>query len=107
MHFFGAGNESRTRHLHLGKVALYRMSYARRYPVEKRGGDSGRSCTTDTRIFSPLLYLLSYRGIFKAVLPLNPKSKPNEVVLILRRKKETTDMELSPLRRKRNGVGFF
>ena len=26
---FGAGNEARTRYLHLGKVALYRMSYAR------------------------------------------------------------------------------
>ena len=26
---FGAGYEARTRHLHLGKVALYRMSYAR------------------------------------------------------------------------------
>ena len=28
--FFGAGNETRTRYLHLGKVALYRMSYARK-----------------------------------------------------------------------------
>ena len=27
--FFGAGNETRTRYLHLGKVALYRMSYTR------------------------------------------------------------------------------
>ncbi len=27
--FYGAGNETRTRYLHLGKVALYRMSYAR------------------------------------------------------------------------------
>ena len=26
---FGAGNEARTRYLHLGKVALYLMSYAR------------------------------------------------------------------------------
>lgn len=25
----GAGDETRTRHIHLGKVALYRMSYAR------------------------------------------------------------------------------
>ena len=31
---FGAGNEARTRYLHLGKVALYRMSYARRYLQE-------------------------------------------------------------------------
>ena len=27
---FGAGDEARTRYLHLGKVALYRMSYTRR-----------------------------------------------------------------------------
>mgnify|MGYP006887935856 CR=1 FL=1 len=27
--FFGAGDEARTRYLHLGKVALYQMSYAR------------------------------------------------------------------------------
>ena len=27
--FFGAGNEIRTRYLHLGKVALCQMSYAR------------------------------------------------------------------------------
>ena len=26
---FGADNEARTRYLHLGKVALYQMSYAR------------------------------------------------------------------------------
>ena len=53
----GAGDEARTRYLHLGKVALYRMSYARKF------GASGRNRTNDTRIFSPLLYLLSYRGI--------------------------------------------
>ena len=27
--FIGAGDEARTRYLHLGKVALYRMSYTR------------------------------------------------------------------------------
>ena len=59
---FGAGDEARTRYLHLGKVALYRMSYARRY------GASGRNRTNDTRIFSPLLYLLSYRGILSRAL---------------------------------------
>ncbi len=31
---FGAGNEARTRYLHLGKVALYQMSYARRWCPE-------------------------------------------------------------------------
>ena len=30
---YGAGNEARTRYLHLGKVALYRMSYTRREHV--------------------------------------------------------------------------
>ena len=39
----GAGNEARTRYLHLGKVALYQMSYARRWCPEpesnQRHGD--------------------------------------------------------------------
>ena len=52
----GAEDEARTRYLHLGKVALYQMSYIRRY------GAFGRNRTTDTGIFSPLLYRLSYRG---------------------------------------------
>ena len=34
------------------------MSYTRSY------GASGRNRTNDTGIFSPLLYRLSYRGIF-------------------------------------------
>ena len=59
--FFGAGDEARTRYLHLGKVALYQMSYTRKY------GASGRSRTNDTRIFSPLLYLLSYRGMSSGI----------------------------------------
>ena len=52
----GAADEARTRYLHLGKVALYQMSYIR------ETGASGRNRTTDTGIFSPLLYRLSYRG---------------------------------------------
>ena len=32
-------------------------------PVFQHHGASGRSRTNDTRIFSPLLYQLSYRGI--------------------------------------------
>ena len=34
--FFGASDEARTRYLHLGKVALYQMSYTRiskEYPI--------------------------------------------------------------------------
>ena len=53
----GANDEARTRYLHLGKVALYQMSYVR------KNGASGRNRTTDTGIFSPLLYQLRYRGI--------------------------------------------
>ena len=56
----GADDGARTRYLHLGKVALYQMSYIRIY------GASGRNRTIDTGIFSPLLYRLSYRGKFLA-----------------------------------------
>ena len=60
----GAGDEARTRYLHLGKVALYQMSYTRKYVVaQPQRGAQGRNRTSDTRIFSPLLYQLSYRGI--------------------------------------------
>ena len=34
-------------------------------PMSQRHGASGRSRTNDTRIFSPLLYQLSYLGIEK------------------------------------------
>ena len=54
---YGAADEARTRYLHLGKVALYQMSYIR------KTGASDRNRTSDTRIFSPLLYRLSYLGI--------------------------------------------
>ena len=55
---FGAGDEARTRYLHLGKVALYQLSYYR------INGALGRNRTTDTVIFSHMLYRLSYRGKF-------------------------------------------
>ena len=63
---FGASDEARTRYLHLGKVALYQMSYTRIVSSTRvklmEDGASGRNRTNDTRIFSPLLYQLSYRG---------------------------------------------
>ena len=63
----GAADEARTRYLHLGKVALYQMSYGRRMCIlceeYTRNGASDRNRTNDTGIFSPLLYRLSYRGI--------------------------------------------
>ena len=59
----GASDEARTRYLHLGKVALYQMSYTRRLLRQKpQRGAQGRNRTSDTRIFSPLLYQLSYLG---------------------------------------------
>ena len=63
-----AVDETRTRDLHLGKVALYQLSYYRiRYAA-------GRNRTTDTEIFSLLLYLLSYRGIFTIRKGLEPST---------------------------------
>ena len=60
----GAADEARTRYLHLGKVALYQMSYGRRCGMAGHTdfGASDRNRTNDTGIFSPLLYRLSYRG---------------------------------------------
>ena len=52
----GAVDGIRTRDIHLGKVALYQLSYYRTRAL-------GRNRTTDTQIFSLLLYRLSYQGI--------------------------------------------
>ena len=52
----GAVDGTRTRDIHLGKVALYQLSYYRIY------GALGRNRTTDTVIFSHMLYRLSYQG---------------------------------------------
>ena len=65
---YGADDEARTRYLHLGKVALYQMSYVRIV------GASGRNRTTHTGIFSPLLYQLSYRGIVATRNGLEPST---------------------------------
>ena len=71
---FGAGDEARTRYLDLGKVALYQMSYARkRHRYCSAYGASGRGRTGDTRIFSPLLYQLSYRGKWRPRRGSNPR----------------------------------
>ena len=53
----GAVDGARTRDLHLGKVALYQLSYYRIMECAL-----GRNRTTDTQIFSLLLYRLSYQG---------------------------------------------
>ena len=54
----GAVDGTRTRDIHLGKVALYQLSYYR------INGALGRNRTTDTVIFSHMLYRLSYQGIY-------------------------------------------
>ena len=71
----GAADEARTRYLHLGKVALYQMSYGRILEtlLGLLTGASDRNRTNDTGIFSPLLYRLSYRGIESAFIPALPR----------------------------------
>ena len=54
----GAGDWNRTRNLLITNQLLCQLSY-----TSDKLGASGRNRTTDTGIFSPLLYLLSYRGI--------------------------------------------
>ena len=56
---FGAGDWNRTRNLLITNQLLCQLSYT------SIGGALGRNRTTDRRIFSPLLYHLSYQGIFK------------------------------------------
>ena len=67
-HKNGAVDETRTRDLHLGKVALYQLSYYRLY------GALGRNRTTDTVIFSHMLYLLSYQGTMAMRKGLEPST---------------------------------
>ena len=64
----GAVDEARTRDLHLGKVALYQLSYYRTH------GALGRNRTTDTVIFSHMLYLLSYQGTMAMRKGLEPST---------------------------------
>ena len=64
----GAVDGARTRDLHLGKVALYQLSYYR------INGALGRNRTTDTVIFSHMLYQLSYQGILATRKGLEPST---------------------------------
>ena len=58
-----------------GSNSLPRPWQGRALPDELRpqNGASGRSRTNDTRIFSPLLYQLSYRGIWRPRWGSNPR----------------------------------
>ncbi len=55
---FGAGNETRTRDLDLGKVALYQLSYARIQAEDFGAGNETR--TRDLDLGKVALYQLSY-----------------------------------------------
>ena len=58
------GDRIRTCDIQLPKLALYQAELR---PVRKKrikNGGSGRDRTADTRIFSPLLYQLSYRATY-------------------------------------------
>ena len=66
---------------------------------ENFSGASDRNRTSDTRIFSPLLYQLSYRGISEPVgLALQALSTPEKANLSFFRKvrKESADVQFSP-----------
>ena len=64
----GAVDGTRTRDIHLGKVALYQLSY---YRIKCA---LGRNRTTDTVIFSHMLYQLSYQGIMATRKGLEPST---------------------------------
>ena len=64
---FGAGDWNRTRNLLITNQLLCQLSYTSKvWNWTKNFGASGRNRTTDTGIFSPLLYRLSYRGIWRS-----------------------------------------
>ena len=69
--WIGAEDEIRTRDVHLGKVTLYHWATPA-YTLNVIGA-SGWNRTADTGIFSPLLYRLSYRGIWRLGRGSNPR----------------------------------
>ena len=62
--------------------------------VFQESGARGRTRTTDTRIFNPLLYQLSYPGIFAAANGLALTSNANQTAIFISRKlpRYTPDM---------------
>ena len=59
---FDALGRSQTKTLDFFYVG-YGANFREEGPAEGRNGAQGRNRTTDTRIFSPLLYQLSYLGL--------------------------------------------
>ena len=68
----GAGNESRTRDLNLGKVALYQLSYSRvKLGITvsiQMSGAGNESRTRDLNLGKVALYQLSYSRIATCIL---------------------------------------
>ena len=60
--YYGAGDWNRTHNLLITNQLLCQLSYTSE--KIKKNGALGRNRTTDRGIFSPLLYRLSYQGIF-------------------------------------------
>ena len=60
--YYGAGDWNRTHNLLITNQLLCQLSYTSE--KIKKNGALGRNRTTDRGIFSPLLYRLSYRGVF-------------------------------------------
>ena len=76
--FYGAGDEARTRYLHLGKVALYQMSYTR------------MSCGTLTIIAEDSRmsrHIYQFKKIFLDVMPIAFHQTLQETVLLVQKGK--------------------
>ena len=63
--FSGAADEARTRYLHLGKVALYQMSYSRIPLCDfSNSGAADEARTRYLHLGKVALYQMSYSRIF-------------------------------------------
>ena len=91
----GAGDESRTRDLNLGKVALYQLSYSRIFLTEpalsqRDNGAGDESRTRDLNLGKVVLYQLSYSRIrpakdlnctrFFGIGKSSPQKKPKNTI---------------------------
>ena len=73
----GAGNEARTRYLHLGKVALYQMSYARRWCPEPESNQRHVDFQS-TALPTELSGQIFFRAEAARVGNCNPKGYPRD-----------------------------
>ena len=71
----GAGNEARTRDLHLGKVALYQMSYARRWCPEPESNQRHVDFQS-TALPTELSGQIFFRAIRRGMGNFNPRGDP-------------------------------